>query len=257
MIVRKSAFDKTESKAQAVFMSAISKLNKKGEYVKFINWHANMGGYRMHAMGFDAKVGMLRFLAWHRIYLLEFEKALRRVEPTAYIPYWKWVDGGVPKWIETFKPTVGGVTRLKSSHMDPNPTFHPPQTINVNRINLTSAITTQKKIDAILAQPDFASFSTALERGPHNNGHNLLGHQMRTEISPTDPMFWMHHANVDRIWALWQKKNPSLKPVIDAVHTTDPAKKKQFAAKWSVLQPFGVHIDKASRKTNDMGYSYA
>jgi tyrosinase len=24
-------------------------------------------------------------------------------------------------------------------------------------------------------------------------------------ISPHDPMFWLHHANVDRIWATWQQ----------------------------------------------------
>ena len=24
-------------------------------------------------------------------------------------------------------------------------------------------------------------------------------------FSPNDPMFWLHHANVDRIWAVWQQ----------------------------------------------------
>lgn len=31
-------------------------------------------------------------------------------------------------------------------------------------------------------------------------------------ISPADPIFWMHHANVDRIWSEWQKKNSTEKP---------------------------------------------
>jgi len=256
MIVRKNAFDKSEAKAHATYIRAIQKLNKAGEFTKFINWHANMGGFRMHGLGFDSDVGMLRFLAWHRIFLIEFEKALRVHESTAYIPYWKWVDGGIPKWIESFLPTVDGVKRLGSSHMSPSPTFLAPKSVTVERKKVTSAIITQKKIDAILATPGFADFSKALERGPHNSGHRALGFQMSSEISPTDPMFWLHHANVDRIWAIWQKKNPAQTPVIKALHTTDKAKQKAFIAKWSMLKPFGVNIDKAARKISTMGYSY-
>jgi len=28
-------------------------------------------------------------------------------------------------------------------------------------------------------------------------------------ISPNDPVFFLHHCNVDRIWGIWQEKNPS------------------------------------------------
>lgn len=27
--------------------------------------------------------------------------------------------------------------------------------------------------------------------------------------SPADPIFWMHHTNLDRVWWSWQKKNLS------------------------------------------------
>jgi tyrosinase len=26
--------------------------------------------------------------------------------------------------------------------------------------------------------------------------------------STNDPLFWMHHTNMDRIWALWQSQDP-------------------------------------------------
>src|SRR5690606_29593427 len=26
-------------------------------------------------------------------------------------------------------------------------------------------------------------------------------------VSPGDPLFWLHHANIDRIWALWQAQD--------------------------------------------------
>jgi len=257
MIVRKSAFNKSETKAQTTYISAVQQLNKNGEYTKFVNWHANMGGFRMHGMGYPEDVGVIRFLAWHRIFLIRFEKALQKYEPSVYIPYWKWVDGGIPKWIEKFEPTVKGVTRLKGSHMSLKPTFQKPKAETVNRNTVTSAITTQKNIDRILNYTRYNEFSTALERGPHNRGHMRIGGVMQTEVSPADPMFWLHHANVDRIWALWQKKNPTKHPEIIAAKGAKPATAKAFVSTWSTLQPFGVSLSSASKPTTTMGYSYA
>jgi tyrosinase len=42
-----------------------------------------------------------------------------------------------------------------------------------------------------------------LERTPHNNVHNNIGAFMPTPASPRDPIFMMHHGNIDRIWAHW------------------------------------------------------
>ena len=111
MIVRKSAFDMAETKAQSAFIDAVNKLNGDKKYAPFVNQHANMRKHAMHSMGFKGQVGMWRFLAWHRIYLIRFEKALRAYDSSVYIPYWKWTDGGVPKWMETFMPTIPGVIK--------------------------------------------------------------------------------------------------------------------------------------------------
>jgi tyrosinase len=42
-----------------------------------------------------------------------------------------------------------------------------------------------------------------LERTPHNNVHNNIGAFMPQSNSPRDPIFMMHHSNIDRIWAYW------------------------------------------------------
>jgi Common central domain of tyrosinase len=47
-------------------------------------------------------------------------------------------------------------------------------------------------------------FRTALEGGPHATPHNYLGAIMTTINAPDDPLFYLHHANVDRIWSIWQ-----------------------------------------------------
>jgi tyrosinase len=40
----------------------------------------------------------------------------------------------------------------------------------------------------------------------HNRVHEWVGGDMRAGTSPNDPVFWFHHANVDRIWAGWQNR---------------------------------------------------
>jgi hypothetical protein len=43
----------------------------------------------------------------------------------------------------------------------------------------------------------------ALETGPHNNVHGSVGGMMGAHLSPVDPLFYLHHANLDRLWTLW------------------------------------------------------
>ena len=56
------------------------------------------------------------------------------------------------------------------------------------------------------------SFRNVLEgfEGPglHNIVHQWVGGSMLPETSPNDPVFFLHHCNVDRIWAAWQVGRP-------------------------------------------------
>ena len=45
-----------------------------------------------------------------------------------------------------------------------------------------------------------------LEARWHNPIHAIIGGQMGASSSPNDPAFFLHHCNVDRIWALWQSR---------------------------------------------------
>lgn len=40
----------------------------------------------------------------------------------------------------------------------------------------------------------------------HNAVHVWMGGQMQTGSSPNDPAFFLHHANIDRLWWLWQAR---------------------------------------------------
>jgi hypothetical protein len=96
-VVRKSA-DTLTAAEQQIFKSAVTKAIADGTYLRLVNIHADMA-HDMHTMpGMPA--GTLRFLPWHRLYLVNFEQALRVFEPTFFIPHWRWIDqSSIPSWM--------------------------------------------------------------------------------------------------------------------------------------------------------------
>jgi tyrosinase len=67
-----------------------------------------------------------------------------------------------------------------------------------------------------------ASFRKYLEVLLHDGIHNWIGevwqvsptvrdggHMSFPAVSVNDPVFFLHHANVDRLWAIWQRKTPT------------------------------------------------
>lgn len=78
-------------------------------------------------------------------------------------------------------------------------------------------------IRSALAPTDFISFGSGktanhsgsatqgiLESQPHNNVHNNIGGFMQDLLSPTDPVFFAHHSNIDRLWDVWTRKQQRL-----------------------------------------------
>ncbi|GMH48469.1 hypothetical protein TrVE_jg5729 [Triparma verrucosa] len=47
-------------------------------------------------------------------------------------------------------------------------------------------------------------FRAYIESTPHANPHNLLGGHIRSFSSPADPLFFSHHAFIDKVWSMWQ-----------------------------------------------------
>lgn len=70
----------------------------------------------------------------------------------------------------------------------------------------------------LLYKPDidayrFLSEGVALtqEIGPHGGGHYTIGGDPGGDffIAPGDPAFYVHHGQMDRMWAMWQQLDPS------------------------------------------------
>ncbi len=164
-------------------------------YQEFVNLHvaamdhANMD-WEVHTMG--PNMPGTNFLAWHRKLLTLFEERLRKSNPVVTIPYWDWRnDREIP--VPLTNPALlqaWGVIRRWKPHRLPSPS----------------------SIDAVSDETTFSGFQFGLELGPHNAVHRAVGGNMALPNSPSDPLFFLHHANIDRIWAEWQRSQNAEDP---------------------------------------------
>lgn len=183
------------------------------------------------------------FLPWHREFLRRFELELRNIVPEATLPYWHWTDHDAAV-TEVFTPefmgelTTGeisdGVFRLQVPSSE-RPPWWPSSAegwpVRITRSGNEEALrrlnsgsswpSAEAEVRALVEFTErFPDFHTAwvvwmgIEAGlgsqgfpqlTHNSGHNFIGGNMSDPMfSPNDPMFWLHHANVDRLWHVWQ-----------------------------------------------------
>jgi len=170
---------------------------KSPAYRAFVNLHVeamsmtHMAAWGVHYMAGPISNGR-NFLAWHRRFLRQFELRLQREQSRVTIPYWDWVnDRALPAPLST--PVRLNSWSVKRSW---NPTPLPTAT----------------DITAVIAIADFATFQLALER-LHDRVHVAVGGNMDTSASPSDPVFFLHHANIDRLWYQWQQAHPGIAPL--------------------------------------------
>ena len=57
----------------------------------------------------------------------------------------------------------------------------------------------------------FHQFAPALEGSPHGVIHASLGGEMNPTTSPNEPLFFLHHPQIDAIWWRWQQQDPSVR----------------------------------------------
>ncbi|KAM0080969.1 hypothetical protein ACKRZS_006869 [Fusarium odoratissimum] len=54
----------------------------------------------------------------------------------------------------------------------------------------------------------YDEYRQKLEGGPHGAIHSAIGGDMIPNTSPNDPIFFLHHTQIDRLWSLWQEEDP-------------------------------------------------
>ena len=135
--------------------------------------------------------GTEQFLSWHRLFLYYFERILRKASGSSsfMLPFWNWTtDRAMPA---PFRDSTPG-----------NPLFttHRGAGINGGALLPTSAVAYAPAMTNI----PFADFSSSLEGTPHGSVHVACGGWMgQIPTAGQDPIFWLHHCNIDRLWEVW------------------------------------------------------
>jgi tyrosinase len=212
---------------QNAFKNAVRRLVSDGTYRALVLIHADMS-HNMH--GSMGPTGLLRFLGWHRRYIIEFEKALmsadRQLRPTATnltsLPFWHWADP-FPQWLDNFLPSPRPDNNSPPSARRERPPPSKPTGSDISYILNDFAAQLPNVVG--VAVNDYVRFTYGLEGWgkradgsslpAHNQVHDWVGGIMsNTSYSPTDPVFWLHHAEVDRLWHLWQLQQPNIDPAL-------------------------------------------
>jgi len=167
------------------------------------------------------------FLIWHRAFLHHFEVNLRVLagDPDLSLPYWNYCLAEQRTFPEIFAPEFVDQARTVR-----NPLYHPNRERSFTRglLEISAAISQAEKTvgsDNFFHEvgttgfggDDLAAGATQiglLEQRPHNDIHLAVGGVINStngamaEITTAafDPVFWVHHANIDRMWAEWASK---------------------------------------------------
>ena len=238
------------------FLNALQKLNLTyNRYRDFYDMHRTTtveDRFEMHSSSDGTAAGPLpfppqansAFLPWHRAQCLHLERFLQSIDPSVAIPYWKY-DEPAPN---IFSPNFLGATNaVLSATLDPsNPLsgWIGPDVITAGiqrrtRYNsLTQSPATPgvpgggnpSTVDAttLASGTDFAAINNdavlPFELGSHGPAHLKSGQGNSSWISNLDlavrdPLFFLLHANVDRIWAKWQWTNDHFDPASTSAYT--------------------------------------
>ncbi|KAH9909712.1 putative tyrosinase [Xylariomycetidae sp. FL2044] len=174
------------------------------------------------------------FLPWHRYFIHIYEQTLRRrCQYGGTLPYWDWTRDWAnltqaPVWdaIEGFGGngnvntpiTVGdghcveegpfAGLQVQYYNEDWNPHclsrgFLTPDLqdhFGAQRLNSSA-------MAAVLDESDYYHFLLSLEDGPHSAIPIIVHGDFSRFTAPNDPIFFLHHAQIDRLWWQWQSRD--------------------------------------------------
>ena len=188
----------------------------------------------MHVAGAsDSEHGDSMFLPWHRLYLLDLERLLQKQNPAVTLPYWRFDEAAPNLFSEDFigaTDTLPPRSPFTPGQSDRMARFSPSNPLSQWRIRDVSGIPRaaffDTRTEAASGLPGFpvinqtatlrlggdnAEFGalrngfSGMEGTPHGAAHvSFNGYVNFVPVAPQDPLFFLLHCNVDRLWGLWQ-----------------------------------------------------
>ncbi|CZR41691.1 uncharacterized protein FPRO_11281 [Fusarium proliferatum ET1] len=191
------------------------------------------------------------FLPWHRFFVHVYEGALKECGYEGVMPCWDWsldADDTPKSTIWDPKTGFGGNGSLNKTEsiydgravrkcLDDGPfkdlfpayltTNYDPHCLargwnngSENVGKMLSENYNKEAVAKVQEVKDYDHYRQKLESGPHGAIHSAIGGDMIPNTSPNDPIFFLHHAQIDRLWSLWQQEDPKTRTMEFAGYKT-------------------------------------
>ena len=203
------------------FLNALNKLNSSStfnDYINFVKTHSrdNINETTRSMTSHRQAHGGSAFLPWHRAFLLHLERLLQAVDPSVALPYWKF-DAPAPNiFAPDFMGSVGQNNKVALASDNPLRLW----SMSGDGVQGTGITRAKMKVGSKSGVPEgmpteqealglgsnFSAFK-GMETSFHNLAHSAWpapSWLLPPELAPRDPLFFLLHCNVDRVWAKWQ-----------------------------------------------------
>jgi tyrosinase len=154
--------------------------------------------------------GSIFFWSWHRMYLYWFEKIIRKMsnDSSWALPYWNYSYLPERQLPPMFRDSTGApelYVAARGSGWNNGTAAFPASDVDYS---------------AGFAYGAFYSAQSQIEFVPHDLVHVDIGGWMgNISTAAQDPIFYLHHANIDRLWDQWLAQGGRSDPVADATWT--------------------------------------
>jgi tyrosinase len=205
--VRKDAQTLTTTERDR-FLAALATLNGggTGRFRDFRDMHVQAADFEEH--------GNVGFLPWHRAYLLDLERELQAIDPSVTLPYWRFDRPAPSVFTRQFMGVPNAAGRLQFTAGHPFGTWRTDGALGINRTPsfvptaAPAGLSNELQTIALGGAAPNASYANfdVMEFDPHGLAHTSFsfGFIRSKQTAARDPLFFMLHANVDRLWAKWQ-----------------------------------------------------
>ena len=193
-------------------------------YYSLVNLHTEFFGAGIH--------GITYFLPWHRWYLLQLENLLRQVDCRITVPYWDWSLES-----QTWQNSIiwnaqcgfggNGDQSTNGQLVTTGPfqwqTWTQPDGSSLSRsFNNVLPDCAAVAMAQRMSVGQFQTWHDQIEGNFHNSVHCDIGGTMCTVGSANDPIFFLHHGLIDRLWSDWQGNGPDYKNLAFYSMNTSP-----------------------------------
>ena len=222
--VRKNA-DQLTAGERDRFISAMAMLNNRGtgRFADFRNMH-------VAGPADDQAHGGPGFLPWHRSYLMDLERELQAIDPSVALPYWRFDKSAPSLFTLDFIGVPDSLGTVRFGPSNPLQFWATDGVQGIARRQLGASPGTRASPSIFTEAQTLGLGGTyrlfrRMQGNPHGSAHveYFSGSISSIPTAAKDPLFFLLHCNVDRLWAKWQSQRGRYKSSDASAYDAGPS----------------------------------